>query len=180
MMSSKVESAEKSFGQLSGIGDVTGYMWPSYRRITAAQGGDISAEFQFSGPDALLEQWFYGHLGREFSEHYQGQTAFLGRIHTMRLAYKRLVLTISLDWLFNSVACAYTKLADKRAGGHRLCRGFGQHRPVGPPAAHHPAIDNTTGFSEAEQMAAEFLADFKEPRVSRGEIQRKLDEGSFR
>lgn len=179
MNEDRVQFAEKSFGQLTGIGDVTGYMWPSYRRITAAQGGDVSAEFQFGGPDALLEEWFYGCLGREFREHYQGQTAFLGRIHTMRLAYNRLVLTISLDWLFNSVACAYTNVltneqevtdfVEDKASINR----WGKRQHIIRPS------DNTVGFSEAEEMAAEFLADFKEPRISRGEIQRKLERGQL-
>jgi hypothetical protein len=170
---------EKSFGQLEDVGDVTAYMWPSYKRTTAAQGGDVAADFQFSGHDALLETWFANYLGREFREHYHGQTAFLGRIHTLRLAYNRVVLTVSLDWLFNRVACFYTSPLD---GSQLLTDFFDDADSQAAWGIREYVIrpsDNTIGFSEAEELAQEMLADFAQPRISRGEIQRKLERGQL-
>ncbi|MBK8987390.1 MAG: hypothetical protein IPM39_15155 [Chloroflexi bacterium] len=170
---------ERAFGQLSGVGDVTARMWPSYKRVTAAQGGDVSAEFQFADHDALLEQWFYDYLGREFREHYNGQTAFLGRIHTMRLAYNRLVLTVSLDWLFNSVACAYTSALDGSTLYSDFTEDSGSIARWGKRQHIIRPSDVTIGLDEAEEVAADFLADFARPRISRGEVQRKLERGSL-
>lgn len=170
---------EKSFGQLDGVGDVTGRMWPTYKRTTAAQGGDVSAEFQFSDVDALLETWFADYLGREFREHYHGQTAFLGRVHTMRLAYNRVVLTVSLDWLYNRVACFYTSAFDNSQLLSDFYDDTASQATWGIREYVIRPTDNTVGLAEAEQMAQEFLADFAQPRISRGEIQRKLERGNL-
>ncbi|MCB8988078.1 MAG: hypothetical protein H6661_10065 [Ardenticatenaceae bacterium] len=164
--------SEQSHGQLAGVGDVTHYMWPTYKRQTAAEGGDISAQWQFGGDDALLEQWFYEYLGREFREHFGGQTTFLGRVHTMRLAYNRLSLTVSLDWLFNRVACAYTSVLD----GSTLYTDFVEDAASiaqwGARAYIIRPTDNTIGLSEAEELAQDFLAEFAQPQVSRSEVGR--------
>lgn len=174
-----IAADEKSFGQLAGVGDVTGRMWPSYKRTTAAAGGDVSAEFQFSDVDALLETWFADYLGREFREHYHGQAAFLGRVHTLRLAYNRVVLTVSLDWLYNRVACFYTSAFD----GSQLLSDFYDDTESQARWGIREYIirptDNTMGLSEADEMAQEFLADFAQPRISRGEVQRKLERGNL-
>ncbi len=167
--------SEQSSGQLAGVGDVTAYIWPTYKRMTAAQGGDVSASFQFGGPDALLETWFYEYLGREFEELYGGQRPFYGRIHTMRLAYNRLVLTVSLDWLYNRVACAYTSALD---GSTQYTSFFEDAASVGTWGKREYLIrptDNTVGLAEAEELAADFLAEFAQPVISRGEVQGKLE-----
>jgi len=171
--------AEYSTGQLAGVGEISAYMWPTYKRLTSAQGGDVSASFQFGGHDALLEDWFYNYLGREFEELYAGQRPFYGRIHTMRLAYNRLTLTVSLDWLFNRIACAYTSALD---GSTLYTSFFEDANSVGRWGARELIIrpeDNTIGLSEAEELAQDLLGEFASPRISRGEVQGKLDRGQL-
>ena len=166
------KTAERSRASLEGHpeGDITSYIWPNYRRITAAAGGDVSATFSFSRDDATLESWFYDRLAAEFAETFAGQTIFLGRLHTMRLAYNRVVLTVSLDWLFNHVACEYTSVLD----GSTLMTDFfldvdsaveyGIRSQILRPA-------DKIGLSEAEDLAQQYLADFSYPRVSRGTLE---------
>lgn len=170
---------EFSTGQLQGVGEISGYMWPTYKRLTAAGGGDVSASFQFGGHDALLEEWFYSYLGREFEEQYAGQRPFYGRIHTMRLAYNRLTLTVSLDWLFNRIACAYTSALD---GSTLYTAFFEDATSVGKWGARELILrpdDNTIGLSEAEELAQDLLTEFATPRVSRGGVQGRLDRGQL-
>ena len=144
--------SEQSYAQLAGVGDV------------------VAATFQFSGHDTLLETWFYEYLGREFREHYQGQDVFLGRIHTMRLAYNRLSLTVSLDWLFNRVACAYTSALDNSTLYTSFTTDTGSQSKWGRRETILRPSETTIGLAEAEEMAADFLADFTKPRISRGEV----------
>jgi hypothetical protein len=163
---------EHSQAQLVGVGDVSDIIWPTYKRQTAAEGGDVAATFQFGGDDAALEQWFYEYLGREFRELFGGQTAFLGRVHTMRLAYNRLALTVSLDWLFNRVACAYTSVLD---GSTLYTEFFSDTASVARWGAREHIIrpsDNSVGLSEAAELAQDLLAEFARPQVSRGEVGR--------
>jgi len=164
--------SEQSQAQLAGVGDISAAIWPTYKRQTAAQGGDVSAGFQFGGDDALLERWFYEYLGREFREHFGGQTTFLGRVHTMRLAYNRLALTVSLDWLFNRVACAYTSVLD---GSTLYTDFFADAASIDRWGVREHIVrptDNTIGLAEAEELAQDVLAEFARPQVSRGEVGR--------
>lgn len=170
---------EYSTGQLEGVGDITATMWPTYKRLTSAEGGDVSATFQFGGHDALLEQWFYEYLGREFEELYAGQRPFYGRVHTMRLAYNRLVMTVSLDWLYNRIACAFTSVFD----GSTLYTDFFEDAASWGRWGKRDLIvwpnDNTIGLAEAEELAQDLLAEFAQPRISRSEVQGRLERGQL-
>lgn len=173
--------AELSRAELAGhpAGDISHLIWPTYKRLTAAAGGDVQADFQFAADDATLETWFYDYLGREFREFYQGHTCFWGRVHTMRLAYNRLVMTMSLDWLYNSVACQYTSVLD----GSTLTTDFFEDSgsiAVWGRRQHIISTSDTLGLSEAEDEAQRFLAEFSQPRVSRGSLERKLARGQIK
>lgn len=160
-------------------GNLSEFIWPTYKRLTAAAGGDVSASFQFGRDNTTMETWFYTYLGRRFTESYQGQQTFLGRIHTMRLAYNRLVLTISLDWLFNSVACQYTSILD----GSTLMTSFFEDADSIATYGRRQYIVQPTdkiGLSEAQAEAQRFLATFKQPKVSRGKLDRKLVKGQLK
>jgi hypothetical protein len=170
--------AERSRATLAGHpeGDISHYIWPNYRRITAAQGGDVSATFSFSRDDVTLETWFYDRLTAEFKEVYKGQICFLGRIHTMRLAYNRTVLTLSLDWLFNHVACQYTSELDNST---LMTDFFSDTASQGLYGIRSQIIrpSDAIGLAEAEDLAQQYLADFAYPRVSRGAIESTLKKG---
>lgn len=160
-------------------GDVSAFIWPTYKRLTAAAGGDVQADFQFSADDTTLETWFYDYLGREFTERYQGKACFLGRVHTMRLAYNRLVMTVSLDWLYNSVACQYTSALDNAT----LMTGFFEDAASIAAWGRRAYIIRPTdvlGLSEAQAEAQRILAEFAQPRVSRGNLERKLARGQLK
>ena len=172
MNNTNTSQAELSRATLAGHpeGDISAYIWPTYRRLTAAAGGDVSASFSFSRDDVTLETWFYDRLAAEFKELYKGEVCFLGRIHTMRLAYNRVVMTVSLDWLFNHVACQYTSELDNSTlvtdffSDTASQSIYGQRSQIIRPS-------DAIGLAEAEDLAQQYLADFAYPRVSRGSIE---------
>ena len=170
--------AERSRATLAGHpeGDISHYIWPNYRRLTAAAGGDVSATFSFSRDDVTLETWFYDRFAAEFKEVYKGQNCFLGRIHTMRLAYNRVVLTVSLDWLFNHVACQYTSELDGTALQTDFFSDAASQGLYGI-RSHILRPSDDIGLAEAEDLAQQYLADFAYPRVSRGAIESQIKGG---
>lgn len=91
------------------IQDITWACWPTYQRTSLAIGGDWAARFTVSGvSDHILEQWYADYLGTLLKESFGGVTTFKGILHSMRLAYRGDVHSITLDDMANKIACYYT------------------------------------------------------------------------
>jgi hypothetical protein len=88
-------------------GDISWACWPTYRRQTLAMGGDHLATFSFSADDSILERWLDNYLGTHFEEVWGGVTTFMGLVWSMRLSYHGVVITRSLDTMFNDVRVRY-------------------------------------------------------------------------
>jgi len=87
--------------------DIHARMWPSYKRLSLANGGDLSANFSFSAPDHVLEKWFENYLMAHFEESFGGVVTWVGYVHAMTLSYRGIVLSKSMDDLANKVAVWY-------------------------------------------------------------------------
>lgn len=87
--------------------DVTRYIWPSYRRNSLAIGGDGVATFSFQDDDSVLETWFDNRLMCHVEEKFEGVAAYFGYIHAMRLSYNGVVLSKSMDGIYNKIAVKY-------------------------------------------------------------------------
>jgi hypothetical protein len=118
-------------------------------------------------------------LAAEFTETYKGEPCFLGRIHTMRLAYNRMILTVSLDWLFNHVACQYTSALDNSTLMTSFYSDAASQGRYGI-RSHIIRPSDFIGLSEAEDLAQQFLSDFSGPRVSRGPLAQKISQGTLK
>lgn len=89
------------------LDDVTRFALPSYRRLSLAMGGDFSAGFSFTADTVILERWFDDVLMAHFVESYAGVDTFVGYIHAMRLAHDGMVISKTMDDVFNKVASYY-------------------------------------------------------------------------
>lgn len=150
--------------------DVTAYMWPTYRRVTLAQGGDATASFSFSENEWLLERWLHEYLGAEFREVYNGRLCFLGRIHTLRLSVGRTLFATSLDWVFNQVACYYTSIVSNETQVTDFFDDLTSQARWGIRQLIYRPTDYIDQV-EAEAVAQRILAESKDPRISKGPIQ---------
>lgn len=151
------------------IGDISQFMWPTYQRLTLADGGDATASFSFSSTDKYMEYWLGEYLGASFRESYRGETAYIGRVHTIRLTYQRVLLTTSIDGIYNRVACYYTSVLS----GSSFLGDFYEDTDSQEKWGIRVLLIRPTdeiGLSEANQLAQEALAQTKSPRISRGRL----------
>ncbi|MCA9936203.1 MAG: hypothetical protein KC415_19855, partial [Anaerolineales bacterium] len=151
---------------------LTPYAWPSYRRITLAEGGDAGASFNITGDvadEASMEYWLENWLAAHFVEEYGGETCFVGRIHTMRLTYNGIFLVYSLDSCWNKIACRYTSVVD----GQQYLSSFEEDSDSQAVWGVRELIlepEDIIGGAEATALAQDALAELAQPRVWRGDV----------
>jgi hypothetical protein len=90
--------------------DVTPHLFPGYRRLTSVRGGDLTATWQVVGDGKYLQIWLESYLGYHYREMYEGIPTFAGRVRSMKLVAGDVILTASLDHIFNHIACYYTSI----------------------------------------------------------------------
>ena len=166
-----IHSTMSLFGKTSISGDVYPFLediswacWPSYRRISLADGGDFEATFTFSAADDILEKWFENYLGARFVEVCEGHPAFEGRLERMVLSYNGKVLSRDLAEVFNSVRVRYqtdssaSKAVTSAATDDDSIAAWGTRELVENAEVY---LSSTS----AALYAANLLARLKEPRV---------------
>ena len=179
------ENNELSSGYLSsysftdGYGDVSDLMWPSYRRVTSARGGDGVASFSFKGSIRDADLWLEAGIGQAFQETYGGVSVFSGRLHEVRVVYPRTTYLVTLDQVANKVAVWYTSVVTNEAfltqfyeDPHSIRRWGTRYLLIRP--------SEYMSQSEAEGLAQEVLARVKEPRIQRGPVRTGGRSGSVK
>lgn len=154
-------------------GDVTDLMWPSYRRITSMEGGDLEASFSFTAAaDDLFAHLDY--LFAPFTEMYEGVVTFSGFVHEMRLVTDYLHVTYSLDSVFNRVACRYRSVLTGATNVTQFFEDAASQATWGRRTLILPMIE-PIDLVEAEAVAQQFLAENAQPRLQRAGLARMAE-----
>lgn len=154
----------------AGFGVVTPLMWPGYKRITSAKGGDVSASWSFTGRDHFLQYWLEEGLGQHFIESWEGRPSFMGIVEEVKLLHPRISFVASLEPVANKIAAYYTSVVTGTTQITAFVEDqdsidqWGERILILRPADY---MDQT----EAEDWAAAVLAERAQPRINRGPVQ---------
>lgn len=173
---------EKSSGSLAtsvlgrgfqGYGDVTPFMWPSYKRTTTAEGGDGVASFSFEEDDNTLLYFLEEGLGQHFTESYnnlgQEETAFMGRVYEVRVNFPTVFYAVSLGNVANRIACYYTSVITNQTQLTQYYEDSASIKRWGTRMLEiRPSV--LLNQADAEDLAQDTLARLKEPQIYRGQI----------
>lgn len=153
--------------------DWSDYIWPSYRRVTLARGGDGTASATLKESTRVLERWFQELLGCHVEERWQSQPAFMGRILTMRYSARGMLLIHDLSTVFNRVACAYTSVVT----GNSAITSFYEDASSQGKWGKRTIIlrpSDQMAQSEAEEYAQYVLALSAEPKIQRHRLDSRV------
>jgi len=137
----------------------------TYRRTSLAMGGDFRAQFNVRASDFLLETWFNGWLMGHFEEWTDNNESFVGYVHSLNLSYNNLVLSRTVDDIYNQVYVRYKTSSSGSDTTATAANDTDSQAIYGTRTLFQEAPVYMNAIS-AGLYRNKLLADFKLPRVT--------------